>query len=55
MRKMSKEIPCFERERPRPSTYDTETYCHCGAEYKGSDHCHECQCEQYESLHCDLQ
>ena len=32
---------------------DTETTCHCGADYKGSDHCPECQCEQYESLHCD--
>jgi hypothetical protein len=27
---------------------DTPTNCHCGAEYKGSDHCPECLCEQYE-------
>ncbi len=31
---------------------DTETHCHCGAEYRGSDHCAECGCEQYESDDC---
>ena len=30
----------------------TETTCHCGAEFKGSDHCPHCFCEQYEA-HCD--
>lgn len=29
---------------------DTETTCHCGAAYNGSDHCPECGCEQYESI-----
>ncbi len=33
---------------------DTEHQCHCGAEYRGSDHCPECYCEQYEST-CDHQ
>ncbi len=28
---------------------DTETHCHCGAEYRGSDHCPDCGCEQYET------
>ena len=27
---------------------DTETTCHCGADYQGSDHCPACGCEQYE-------
>jgi hypothetical protein len=27
---------------------DTETHCHCGVSYDGSDHCPECHCEQYE-------
>ena len=27
---------------------DTETHCHCGAAYNGSDHCPSCCCEQYE-------
>ncbi len=31
---------------------DTETNCHCGAAYDGSDHCPECGCEQYESGDC---
>lgn len=31
---------------------DTETHCHCGAAYNGSDHCPECGCEQYESGDC---
>ena len=31
--------------------YDTETYCHCGAHYRGSDHCPACGCEQYETIH----
>jgi hypothetical protein len=31
---------------------DTETTCHCGAAYEGSDHCPVCGCEQYESLGC---
>lgn len=31
---------------------DTETECHCTAEYRGSDHCPECGCEQYESGDC---
>lgn len=33
-------------------TTDTETTCHCGAEYNGWDHCPSCFCEQYESR-CD--
>jgi hypothetical protein len=36
----------------RPSMTDTETTCHCGAAYEGSDHCPACGCEQYESLAC---
>jgi len=28
---------------------DTETRCHCGAAYAGSDHCGHCGCEQYET------
>lgn len=32
--------------------FDTETTCHCGADYRGSDHCPECGCEQYESGDC---
>ena len=31
---------------------DSETTCHCGAAYEGSDHCPECYCEQYESGDC---
>lgn len=31
---------------------DTETTCHCSADYAGSDHCPECGCEQYESGDC---
>jgi len=31
---------------------DTETHCHCGAAYEGSDHCPSCGCEQYESYSC---
>ena len=31
---------------------DTETHCHCGTDYRGSDHCPECGCEQYESGDC---
>jgi hypothetical protein len=27
----------------------TETHCHCGAAFGGSDHCPECHCEQYEA------
>lgn len=38
--------------RPGP---DTETTCHCGAAYNGSDHCPACGCEQYESLRCYAQ
>jgi hypothetical protein len=34
------------------SRHDTETRCHCGREYGGSDHCPECYCEQYESGDC---
>jgi hypothetical protein len=30
----------------------TETHCHCGAEFNGSDHCSHCFCEQYEA-YCD--
>jgi hypothetical protein len=26
----------------------SETHCHCGAAFRGSDHCPECYCEQYE-------
>ena len=26
----------------------TETHCHCGAKFEGSDHCPECFCEKYE-------
>src|SRR4051812_25587461 len=33
---------------------DTETTCHCGASYQGSDHCPQCGCEQYESGDCGL-
>lgn len=33
---------------------DTETHCHCGADYRGSDHCPRCHCEQYESLRCPV-
>jgi hypothetical protein len=29
---------------------DTETICHCGAAYNGSDHCPVCGCEQYETI-----
>ncbi len=29
---------------------DTETHCHCGGAYGGSDHCPECGCEQYETI-----
>ena len=36
----------------RPGLADTETTCHCGAEYRGFDHCPACGCEQYESLAC---
>lgn len=32
--------------------HDTEDTCHCGAAYRGSDHCPECGCEQYESGDC---
>jgi hypothetical protein len=32
--------------------YDSETTCHCGGAYNGSDHCPECYCEQYESGDC---
>lgn len=31
---------------------DTDTRCHCGSPYRGSDHCSECGCEQYESDDC---
>lgn len=30
----------------------TETHCHCGAEFRGCDHCPVCFCEQYEAI-CD--
>lgn len=30
----------------------TPTHCHCGAHRRGSDHCPECGCEEYESR-CD--
>jgi hypothetical protein len=30
--------------------YDTTDYCHCGAQYHGSDHCPACGCEQYETI-----
>jgi hypothetical protein len=30
----------------------TETHCHCGAAFNGSDHCPACGCEQYEAT-CD--
>lgn len=30
----------------------TETTCHCGAEFNGSDHCSGCGCEQFEA-ECD--
>lgn len=32
---------------------DTETTCHCGGNYAGSDHCPACGCEQYESYACE--
>lgn len=28
----------------------TETHCHCGADRKGSDHCSECFCEEFERV-----
>lgn len=31
---------------------DTETHCHCGGDYGGSDHCYVCGCEQYETGDC---
>ena len=31
---------------------DTETHCHCGADKRGSDHCHCCGCEEFEAT-CD--
>lgn len=34
------------------TSHATETHCHCGSEFKGSDHCPECHCEQYEAI-CD--
>jgi hypothetical protein len=27
---------------------DTETHCHCGKSYDGSDHCPWCNCEMFE-------
>lgn len=33
---------------------DNETHCHCGHLYRGSDHCPDCGCEQYESRDCGL-
>lgn len=33
--------------------FDTDTTCHCGASYNGSDHCPACACEQFESYACD--
>lgn len=41
-----------QKQRPRWRRFDTETHCHCGGEYRGSDHCSECYCEQYESGDC---
>lgn len=33
-----------------PGTYpQTATTCHCGSPMRGSDHCPECGCEEYES------
>jgi len=32
--------------------HHTATHCHCGAHRKGSDHCPECGCEEFESR-CD--
>lgn len=29
--------------------YDSEEFCHCGAEYKGSDHCPFCYHERYQT------
>ena len=34
------------------TTETTETRCHCGAEFDGSDHCPMCYCEQFEAT-CD--
>jgi hypothetical protein len=31
---------------------DTDTHCHCGCPYAGSDHCPDCGCEQFESGDC---
>lgn len=31
----------------------TATHCHCGTDRKGSDHCPECGCEEFES-YCDF-
>jgi hypothetical protein len=35
--------------------YDTETTCHCGADYKGSDHCWYCYHEQYQTNPADCE
>lgn len=32
--------------------HHTATHCHCGAHRKGSDHCPECGCEEFETV-CD--
>lgn len=34
------------------TSFATETHCHCGTAFKGSDHCPECHCEQFEAV-CD--
>jgi hypothetical protein len=33
-------------------TQHTATHCHCGAHRRGSDHCPECMCEEWEGT-CD--
>jgi primosomal protein N' len=30
--------------------HHTDTHCHCGAHRKGSDHCPECGCEEFETV-----
>lgn len=34
------------------TSFATETHCHCGTEFNGSDHCPQCHCEQFEAV-CD--
>lgn len=50
-------MPTYWTAGQTPADYtgqNTDTHCHCGAAYEGSDHCPECGCEQWES-YCDHQ